>query len=162
MNRHSSSVYGFLVSLGAPPADAEDALQDCFVSAWTGAATFRGDGTVRGWLFSIARNALRRQHRRRVGEPDSLESLDELGERAGWGSPADFRARFEARETLAWAMRQIPDEERQVIALRDLNGLPGAETAEALGLSVPAMKSRLHRGRLRLLAALRTLEDDDA
>lgn len=158
MDRHADAVHWLLLSLGAGQDDAEDALQDCFVSAWRSAETFRGKTSVRGWLFSIARNALRRQHRRRVGEPTETEGLDALGAAAGWGVESDFRHRFELREELEWALSKIPPEERQVVVLRDLEGLSGEEAAEVLDLSVAAMKSRLHRGRLRLMGLVRTEE----
>lgn len=159
MERHVPSVHRFLSSLRASPDDAEDALQECFVSAWRSAATYRGTGSARGWLFSIARNALLRQRRRRVGEPRETESLEALGSKAGWGSSAPFVARLEAEDELRWAMGHLPDDEREVLCLRDLLGLSGEEAAEALGLSVAAMKSRLHRGRLRLMSVLRDGED---
>lgn len=160
MSRHAGPVHRLLLSLGAAPDDAEDALQECFVSAWRSAATFRGGESARGWLFTIARNALRRQHRRRAGEPSELEPLDALGAQAGWGSEIGFSHRLEVAEELEWALARIPIDERQVVVLRDLEGLSGTETAEALDLSLAAMKSRLHRGRLRLMAVLRREEDD--
>lgn len=162
MDRHVDAVHRFLLSLEASGADAEDALQDCFVSAWRNAATFRGDSSARPWLISIARNALRRQHRRRAGEPPEFESLEALGARAGWGSARDFRHRFEVEEELDWALSRIPEEEREVVVLRDLQGLTGEEAAEALDLSLAAMKSRLHRGRLHLMEVARTVEERDA
>ena len=162
MDRHAASVYRFLVSLRAASDDAEDALQECFVSAWRSAATYRGSNSARGWLFSIARNVLRRQHRRRAGEPEVMEPLEKLGERAGWGTTSDFNARFEAEDELEWAMAQLSRQERAVVTLRDLEGLAGEETAEALGLTLAAMKSQLHRGRLRLMGVLRTGEVHDA
>ena len=156
MDRHAASVYRFLVSRQAASDDAEDALQECFVSAWRSAATYRGSDSARGWLFSIARNALRRHHRRKAGEPEEMEPLEKLGERAGWGATSDFSVRFEAEDELEWAMGQLSRCEREAVALRDLEGLTGEEAAEALGLSLAAMKSRLHRGRLRLMGVLRT------
>jgi RNA polymerase sigma-70 factor (ECF subfamily) len=162
MERHAGSVHRFLGSLAATPDDAEDALQECFLAAWRSADTYRGGESARAWLFSIARNALRRQHRRRVGEPAAMESLESLGAMAGWGDPSEAGARFEVMEELAWAMGQLPDEEREVVTLRDLEGLGGDETAEALGVTVAAMKSRLHRGRLRLMGVLRRAEAADA
>ncbi len=163
MDRYTASVYRFLVSLQATSDDAEDALQECFVSAWRSAATYKGSDSARGWLFSIARNALRRQHRRKVGEPDQMEPLEQLGAKAGWGASPDFSVRFEVKDELTWAMGQLPREEQEAVTLRDLEGLTGGETAEALGLSLAAMKSRLHRGRLRLMGVLRAAEvDDDA
>ena len=155
MDRHVEAVHRLLLSLGAAPDDAEDALQDCFVAAWRGAASYRGAGSARSWLFTIARNALRRQHRRRAGEPAEYDSLDALGAAAGWGSEGDFSDGFEVREALEWALRQLPPDEREVVVLRDLEGFSGQETADALELSVAGMKTRLHRGRLRLMGIVR-------
>lgn len=162
MNQHAGSVYRLLISLGAEPDDAEDALQECFVSAWRSAATFRGRGSARAWLYTIARNALRRRHRLRAGEPSELEALEVLGTRAGWGAPTDFGTRLELKEHLDWALGQLPVAEREAVTLRDLEGLSGREAAEAMGVSVAAMKSRLHRGRLLLLNVLREMEADHA
>lgn len=155
MDRHGGAVYRFLLSLGAAPQDAEDGLQECFLSAWRGAGSFQGKGSARSWLFSIARNAHLRHHRRRAGEPERMESLEVLGAQAGWGATAGFDDRFEVAEEVRWALHQIPEDEREVVVLRDLEGLSGDETAEMLELSLPAMKSRLHRGRLRLMAVMR-------
>lgn len=155
VERHADPVYRFLRSLGAETADAEDALQDCFVSAWRSAASFTGADSARGWLYSIARNALRRQYRRRVGEPRHTESLEVLGAQAGWGTQSDLLPRLEAISELEWALSQLPTEEREIVALRDLEGLTGPEASEALGITTAAMKSRLHRGRLRLMGLLR-------
>ena len=158
MGRHAEAVHRFLLALGASPEDAEDALQDCFLSTWRSAGTFRGTDSARGWLFSTARNALRRLHRRRAGEPCELYSLESLGAEAGWGMESDFTHRFEVEDELDWALRQVPEEERQVVVLRDLAGWSGSETAEALDLSMGAMKSRLHRGRLHLMSIARKEE----
>jgi RNA polymerase sigma-70 factor (ECF subfamily) len=162
MDRYLADVHRLLVSLNGTPDEAEDAAQECFISAWRGAATYDGFGSARGWLFAIARNSLRRQHRRHVGEPDTMVSLERLGEDAGWGAVSDFSARFDARDMLEHALTRLPLEEREVVALRDLAGFSGDDTAQALGLSVPAMKSRLHRGRLRLMGVLRALRVEDA
>ncbi len=156
MDRHKASVYRFLVALQAGSDEAEDALQECFVSAWRSAGTYTSSNSARGWLCSIARNALRRQHLRRAGEPSVMEPLEKLGERAGWGVTSDFGTRFEAEDELEWAMGQLSREEREVVVLRDLEGLTGEEASEALGLSLAAMKSQLHRGRLRLMGVMRT------
>lgn len=147
-----------LLATAAVPADAEDALQEAFIAAWRSAGTFAGGETARGWILTIARNALRRHYRRRVGEPPDHVPLDQLGEEAGWGTeePADdMLVRLEEREWLARALARLGDADREVLILRDLEGLSGEETAAALGVTVRAMKSRLHRARLRLAAQLR-------
>lgn len=161
MDRHAAFVHHMLMSMGASREDSEDAMQECFVSAWSNAAAFRGEGSARSWLASIARNALRRSHRRRIGEPRSFESLETLGEDAGWGSASPLiLERLATRDSLERALDRLSDEEREVVVLRDLLELDGRETADALGLSLAAMKSRLHRGRLKMMASLRTGEVD--
>ena len=81
--RHRQAVWRFVRSLTRDAATAEDALQEAFLSAWMGAAAFRSEGSALGWLLSIARRAVYRQHRGRAGEPESIESLADLGEAAG-------------------------------------------------------------------------------
>jgi RNA polymerase sigma-70 factor (ECF subfamily) len=140
-------------------ADVEDALQEAFFAAWRAAGSFRGPGSARGWLLTIARNAVRHQQRRRVHEPAALESLEELAERGGWGAlPAAPDATEDMMDAAAVtdALAQLPDAEREVLTLRELEGLSGEETAAMLGISLAAMKSRLHRARLHLAALVRT------
>ena len=155
MDRHTQAVYRYLLSLEAGADDAEDALQECFVSAWQNAGQFRGEGPARGWLFTIARRALFRLTRKRAGEPKDVDPLDKLSVKAGWGSRVDFRDRFEAKEAVEWGLSKLPFGEREAVVLRDLTGLSGAETADVMGVSIPAMKSTLHRGRLRLMGYLK-------
>ena len=157
VRRHQASVYRFLLTVAEEEAEAQDALQECFVAAWRGAGTFSGDGSARGWLFTIARNAVNRAHRRRAGEPSSFEPLEALGAKAGWGNDINPDAVLDllaAREQVRRAMTALTGEERQVLTLRDLEGFSGGEVAEMLSISVSAMKSRLHRARLKLVAEL--------
>lgn len=165
VERHQASVFRFIQTLTSERADAEDALQETFLAAWRSAATFRGDASARAWVLTIARNAVRRQHRRRVGEPAEFLSLDELGLHAGWGSqatPEELFARPEDRAMLERALASLSKEDRQILILRDLEGFSGEETAELLDLSLAAEKSRLHRARLRLTAALKEAYHADA
>jgi RNA polymerase sigma-70 factor (ECF subfamily) len=99
----------------------------------------------------------RRLYRRRVGEPDEMVALEDLGLQAGWGAPPLPDALFESlerRETLERALAQLSPEEREILVLRELEGFSGEETAKILDLSLAGMKSRLHRARLRLAAVL--------
>ncbi len=158
MERHQASVFRFIQTLTSERADAEDALQETFIAAWRSAATFRGTGSARAWVLTIGRNAVRRQHRRRAGEPAEFLSLDDLGLHAGWGSeatPDELFSRLEDRATLERALASLSNEDRQILILRDLEGFSGEEVAELLDLSLAAAKSRLHRARLRLTAALK-------
>ncbi len=159
VGRHEAAVFRFLKASAADDADAEDALQEAFVAAWRHAGSYRGGSSARGWILTIARNALRRTHRRRVGEPSSFEPLEELGIQAGWGRD-DVLEGMARRETLDHAMQRLGAEEREVLVLRELEGLAGEEVAGMLGITLAAMKSRLHRARLKFLAALREVADD--
>ena len=161
--RYAADVHRFVGSLGVHGADAEDVLQDTFLAAWRGAATYRGDGSARAWLFSVARNAVRHSVRRRLGEPDhfapldAIDSLETIAEAAGWGSEAASDQRDTA-ELVRTALARLAPADREILVLRDMEGLSGDDTAAALSLSLAGMKSRLHRARLRLAALVRALE----
>jgi RNA polymerase sigma-70 factor, ECF subfamily len=162
LERHQAAAYRLVRAIAATPADAEDALQETFLACWRSAGTFAGGASARQWVLAIARNAARRLYRRKRGEPADFVSLDDLGREAGWGAPAaatDWRGREDARETIEAALTTLSAEEREVLILRDLEGLSGEETARVLQLTLPAAKSRLHRARLRLAAALRSDAD---
>jgi RNA polymerase sigma-70 factor (ECF subfamily) len=152
--RHQDAVLRFLRLTGGDGPDAEDALQETFLTAWRAAGTFRGEAGARAWLLTIARHALSRLRRRRSGEPQALVPLEALGLEAGWGGTTPFQA-VEDRVALEAALARLEPEEREVILLRDIEGFSGAEAAQILGLAVPALKSRLHRARLRLMSLLR-------
>lgn len=159
--RHRAAVYRYLRTRGGD-ADAEDAMQQTFVQAWRTAATIVVEGSARAWLFTVARHALQRLARRTPTTLDpAQEPIDTLGERAGFAAedatPDRFAAAAEERDLLRTALASLPDVDREILTLRDLEQLPGEEVAELLALSLPAMKSRLHRARLHLVAALRPL-----
>lgn len=159
--RHADPVYRYLRVHTATEADAEDALQESFLAAWRHADGFRGGPSARAWLLTIARHAAHRIYRRRQGEPaafEDLDSLESLGLRAGWGQPD--RDGADDQDRVRRAFERLAPEDREVLTLRDLDGLSGEETAAVLEVSLAAMKSRLHRARLRLTAVLREMGDD--
>ena len=153
--RHREAVWRFVRSLTRDVSLAEDVLQETFLSAWRNAASFRGEDSALGWLLSIARNAVYRQHRGRAGEPEQIESLAELGEAAGWGSDPDPLGALVVKDEVDRALARLRVEDREILLLRDLEGLTNEECARLLGLGLPALKSRLHRARLRFVAHLR-------
>jgi len=156
--RYQAIVYRFARAATRTPEQAEDVLQETFLAAFRSAATYRGEASVKSWLLSIARNKVHRLGRPRAGQPDQFESLDKLGQRAGWGAENDPEAAAmdgERRIQMAAAMGQLRPEDREVLVLRDLEGLPGESVAAMLGIGLAAMKSRLHRARLRFAARLR-------
>jgi RNA polymerase sigma-70 factor, ECF subfamily len=149
--RHGDALYRFAKRICRSDGDAEDALQDGLLAAWRGAATYRGDASARTWLFQVVVHACRHRGRRRAGEPEAHERVEEAAALAGKESPADDRAG--ARQVAAAmerALAAMAHDAREVLVLRDVEGLSGDETAAALGIALPAMKSRLHRARLEV------------
>jgi len=153
--RHREAVWRFVRSMTRDAGAAEDVLQETFFSAWRSSASFRGDGSALGWLFTIARNAVYRQHRGKAGEPEQMESLAELGEAAGWGADPDPLDALVVKDEVGRAFARLIVEDREVLLLREVEGLTNEECARLLGLGLPALKSRLHRARLRFVAHLR-------
>ncbi len=158
VRRHRMAVFRYACAICSQEADAEDVLQQTFVQAWrsAGRAIVR---RVRPWLYTIARHALQRSQRRPVAAPADAVSLDELGEAAGFAcgtaTPERLVAAIEERTVLVAVLRALPTTDREVLVLRELEELSGEETAAVLGLSMDAMKSRLHRARLRFVAEIR-------
>jgi RNA polymerase sigma-70 factor, ECF subfamily len=150
VDRHQSGIWRRAMALTGQRADAEDLMQDTFVAAWRGAGSFRG-GNARAWLLTITAHAWQRLGRRTaplVGGDDA-ESVEELALRAGWGrDDGDERA-----ATVQEAFARLAADDRRLLVLRDIEEMSGEDVAALLGLSLAAMKSRLHRARLRLAAA---------
>jgi len=136
--------------------EIEEATQDAFVQAWRNLDRFRGDAAVFTWLYRIAVNeALQRLRRRRVqtvelDEPDVEVSAER--------DPGEAAAGAELRAFLYLRIRRLPLEYRIPLVLRDIEGLSNREVAAAMGISVAAAKSRIHRARMRLRADLEDWE----
>ena len=164
VERHAAAVLRLATAL-SDPATAEDAMQQTFLNVYQHAASFRGDASVRTWLLTIARNAAFRLRGKTRREELVEEPLMQLGLDAGWGSddPEAIAIAAERKGALRKALALLSAEDREVLILRDLEGLRGSEAAEVLGIGERALKSRLHRARLRLAVALRGFvpEDDD-
>jgi RNA polymerase sigma-70 factor (ECF subfamily) len=159
VERHGADVFRYARWVAGNEADAEDVLQQTFLDAWHAAGEARAESGARAWLLSIARrNALRASSRRGTAR-EREQSLEELGELAGFGDPEHTPERVaraaEERALVEDALAALEPEEREILVLRDVEELPGASVAELLGLSLAAQKSRLHRARLRLAAQLR-------
>lgn len=156
VTRHAASVLRMIRFRIGDPA-AEDVLQQTFLAAWRAAPGFRGDAQVKTWLFTIARNTAAKARDRAQRSPVADVPIDTLGVEAGWGSedPETMALAAERRDLLRAAFDTLDREAREVLTYRDLEGLSGEETAALLGVSVAAMKSRLHRARMTLAARVR-------
>ncbi len=154
---HAPSLRRFVRTRLGDAAAVDDVVQEVFLAAWQSAADFRGDGDPRSWLFTIARRTATRHDRRALPAPTEADTLVQLAEAAGYGSadPEQLVARAQQRAALDRALACLRPADREIIALRDRAGLTGPQAAEALGITLHAAKIRLHRARLRLMAALR-------
>lgn len=158
VDRRSPSLFRYLRALARDEAAAEDALQETFLAIWKNAGGQRTGADARAWMFTIARNALFRLQRRRAGEPDDFTPLEALGGDAGWGSelsPEHIAVVAQQRRLLAAALESLPEADREVLLLRDVEGFSGEETAAILGMTLANAKTRLHRARLRLAAEMK-------
>lgn len=158
VTRHEAALYRFALRTCGGEREGEDALQDGLLAAWRGAAGFRGESAARTWLFQVVVNACHRRHRRRAGDPGEPEPMDAAQHvPQDESSPEDRAGAREAGRAIDRALASLPAESREVLLLRDVEGLSGEETAAALGVSLAAMKSRLHRARLDLKAEVEAI-----
>jgi len=155
MHRHKKMVRARVVSIVRNSADVDDAVQEVFFKAWRALPTFRADSAFRTWITSIATNEAlmlcRRERRKRLhetpGEFDTIASRGELADKAV--------IRGEAARAVRGAIVKLPAMYREVITLCDIEELSAPMTAKRLKSTVPAVKTRVFRGRLKLAAALR-------
>ncbi|MFM7231992.1 MAG: RNA polymerase sigma factor [bacterium] len=137
--------------------DAAEAVQDAFLSAFRGLPRFKSESTFSTWLYRIATNAsLMKLRRRREGHVSLEQSQQPEGEGEplaipDWSTqPLDEVLDSELREVLGREIESLPGNEREVFVLRDVMGESNGDVASELGLTVAAVKSRLHRARLHL------------
>ncbi|WHM40829.1 sigma-70 family RNA polymerase sigma factor [Streptomyces sp. BPTC-684] len=154
-------VHRFAHTLCATPQDAEDAAQEALIILYRKIGMLRASGALASWMFRIVRNECLRRSRAllRRGPADEPGRLGTSGRVDASGGAArsaeeDVLLRLEA-ERVAAAVASLPDDQRQVLVMREIQGLPGRTVADRLQLSNAAMKSRLHRARSAVREALR-------
>lgn len=168
LDRVAGTVYRFGRGFCRNPEDAEDVMQDVFLALTRSLRQFRGESSLSSWAYVVARRACSRSRRRRSGEPGRFESLEENGEagdRHAIGiaaDPAGTVEQSELRSVLEAGLAALPESQRDVLALRDVEGLSAREVARALRISERVVKSRLHRARLSMRATLQAYRDGHA
>jgi RNA polymerase sigma factor (sigma-70 family) len=140
-------VQRFAHTLCATPEDAEDAAQEALIVLYQKIGTLRVTAALASWVFQIVRHECIRRSRLAFRRPISPAIAEPSTEEA-------VLARLEI-ERIVDSIAGLPPEQRAVLVLRDIQGLSGAATAQTLGLSRAAMKSRLHRGREAVRLGLR-------
>ena len=153
MEHYQSACYGLAWRLLGDADQAADATQDAFIHAYDAIAKFRG-GLFRSWMLRITANAsydiLRRAQRRPTTTlPDPEEGEAELPDLAAL-NPVTEAARSELYVHLEIALRRLPEDQRTAVVLCDVYGMDYNEVAATTDSALGTVKSRIHRGRLRL------------
>lgn len=165
VERHRDAVFGLALRMTRSEADAAEIAQETFFSAYQHLKEFRGEAAFGSWVHRIAANQalMRLRHQKVVnaaeqelGGPDFNERGSLLDYPSGdWGRRADEKAlEAELGKAIQQATDALPEGYREVFLLKDVDGLSYEEIGELLGLTVPAVKSRLHRARLALREAI--------
>jgi RNA polymerase sigma-70 factor (ECF subfamily) len=157
VRRYTSIVYRILYKILRHDEDTQDALQDTFVSAYRALPRFRQDARFSTWLYRIATNAALMKARARKTNLVSLDHPTEdpdaqnAWELPDWSATPDEEIMTsETRRIMEEAIQALPPEQRAAFVLHDIQDLSSAETAQAMGITVSAVNSRLHRARVFL------------
>ena len=156
LREHQHQLRAICRRLCGPSDDLEDVLQDTYVEIIRHLGGFRGESSFLTWATAVARSQLYRHRRRRHRYSVRDEAID-LASRsfpellgAGGFEPEGHATSERLRQVLCEAVAELAEMDRQVFVLRQIEGLTAPETATTLGLSVSAVKSRLHRARVHL------------
>jgi len=166
VERYQHKIYGYVKRLVGNETDAEDITQEVFLKALNSLHRFREESSLQTWLFRIATNLCRDAHRRRQREKGWLSlwrQADEQSETEEGGivdppddrfNPEKLLLREELGAMLSKAMEQLPLAMREVLILHDVEQMPYEEIAQALGIPLGTVKSRLFHARARLRESL--------
>jgi RNA polymerase sigma-70 factor (ECF subfamily) len=158
---YADRAYRLTLRITGSKEDAEEATQDALWTAGRKIHTFKGDSAFGSWLYRIAANAAymklraRKAKAREIAIEDVLPSLDDGGlhfePMDDWSPRVEEQTlNGELRDVLDAAIAELPADYRTALVLHDIEGLPNPDVAETLGISLPAVKSRIHRSRLYL------------
>jgi len=157
VGRYERKIFRLAQNITQNREDAEDVMQEAFLKAYEHLGEFQGNSRFYTWLVRIAVNQalmkLRKRRPNQISLDEEVDTGEELMPREvqDWGpSPEDRYKQSEVADILATTISELDPSFRIVFQLRDIEGLSTEETAEALGLSVAAVKSRLLRARLKL------------
>jgi len=153
LRRYEKKVYALCRRMCRDEDDAMEAAQDAFLAVWRGVGSFRADARFSTWVYRLTANAcldLLRREKKRGGDL-SLDGEEGVAEPADPSpTPEELAERQETRRLVREALRALPDDYRAVLLLRELGQLSYAEIADATGLELGTVKSRISRARQML------------
>lgn len=155
--QYATRIYAVAFRMLGVAADAEDVTQEVLLQVVRRLDTFRGESSLHTWLYRVTVNAVLALRRKRAGCREwqvASEHAHPIDAHSRSAPPEAVMLRGELRDRLDRAIRRLPEFYRDVFILADVEQLPNAEIGRMLGLSLPAVKSRLHRARLLLREAL--------
>ena len=150
LQRAQGLAHRFSLAVCGHANDVDDATQDALVKTYRYVSRIRQPETFRTWLYRTVRNACLINRRRRAAEPARFESLEDLAVAVPDRNPEDAALSDSSSRQLRRALQQVPPSYRQVIFLRDMEGLSTKEAAVVLGTSEDNVKTRLRRARVQL------------
>ena len=169
VTRYQDYIYNAVVRLVSSEHEAEDLAQEVFLKAYRGLREFRRDATFKTWLYGIMLNTVRSHWRTRGRKPEamSLDAEDADGNPtfdppADTDDPVEGVMRADRIEIVRRAIGELEEELREVIVLRDIQGLSYEELADSLGLPIGTVKSRLFRARGMLKDKVAPVLQEDA
>jgi RNA polymerase sigma-70 factor (ECF subfamily) len=159
VDTYGDRVYRLTYRITSSNEDAEEATQDALWTAARKIGSFKGESQFGSWLYRIAANAAyqklraRRAKTREIAIDDVLPAFDNDGlhfePMDDWAPRVDDNAvNGELRDVLEKAIAELPPDYRTALVMHDVEGMPNPDIAETLGISLPAVKSRVHRSRL--------------
>jgi RNA polymerase sigma-70 factor (ECF subfamily) len=161
LDRYEDKIFRLAYRFVRNETEAKEILQDTFLSIWRKLDTFKGDAQFSSWLYRVAANAALMRLRAQKRHPEvsteelPIDFLDNYGHLPAGGEnwakrPDDELQSEELRRHIQAAVDELPEIYRTVFLIRDVEGLSTEETADVLQISIPTVKTRLHRARLAL------------
>jgi RNA polymerase sigma-70 factor (ECF subfamily) len=165
VDRYEDKIFRLAFRFVRNETEAKEIVQDTFLLVWRKLDTFKGDSQFGSWLYRVATNTAlmrlraQRRHPEISTEELPVDYLDNYGQLPAAGEnwakrPDDELQSDELRHRIQKAVDELPDIYRTVFLIRDVEGLSTEETAEVLEISIPTVKTRLHRARLALRDAI--------
>jgi len=157
MKRTQTNIYNLGLRLLGNKEDAADLMQETYIKAYENLNRFEGRSSFSTWLYRIATNNALMKLRKEKKKKVSIDELKKFGDKSykveisDWSeNPSSYFKSAELKEVLQKAIDSLPPKYKSVFILHDVEGLPLTEVAQILSLSVPAVKTRVHRSRMYL------------